>query len=531
MHCALQESGIQYTVVAAVDINTTANHIYHCNFPQTSLISCGIEKLTIEQMKKWRVDMILMSPPCQPFTRVGKKRDVDDIRAKSFLHVLQLVTKLDVKPRYILVENVKGFEQSQARQNLINTLQSCAYVFQEFLFTPLQFGIPNSRLRYYLVAKLSPLMFSFPLSQEIQTDLPVPSSSAEWLVHQDKGAQRSHYSSSNSARSQVQDTNICEKHKHSGSSSKSPEKTTVQSYMQSVDSTSSSARDIFVDDVTLCKTTDQPGCFCQDKNISCDTSCSQVATVDIANNATQSKEVCCSTKNYQVECDNLHQSDKVCCTTRNYSVKPSDSDLMVQNPSVISQKCNDISLCSEKHPNTNSHSCHCCGECSICSGVPDVKTYEDVKSEYENCGENLRLCGDGDHQQFSDCHKLEVFMEQLPREDLDKYVLGDKELKMFVIMDIVHSGLRRSSCFTRRYGHYMDGAGPIVQMSTDIQAINTASELKSRAVDSQNRQCWGEHELKIIRDLKLRYFTPREIANLLCFSPHFDLRRLYQHMQ
>jgi tRNA (cytosine38-C5)-methyltransferase len=33
------------------------------------------------------------------------------------------------------------------------------YVVAEFLLTPLQFGVPNSRLRYYLLAKLSPLRF------------------------------------------------------------------------------------------------------------------------------------------------------------------------------------------------------------------------------------------------------------------------------------------------------------------------------------------------------------------------------------
>ena len=39
--------------------------------------------------------------------------------------------------------------------------------FQEFLLTPLQFGIPNSRLRYYLIAKRSPLKFSFDRKSEV----------------------------------------------------------------------------------------------------------------------------------------------------------------------------------------------------------------------------------------------------------------------------------------------------------------------------------------------------------------------------
>ena len=54
---------------------------------------------------------------------------------------------------YILVENVKGFEDSTTRDVFIETLQKCDYIYQEFLLTPLQFSIPNSRLRYYCIAK------------------------------------------------------------------------------------------------------------------------------------------------------------------------------------------------------------------------------------------------------------------------------------------------------------------------------------------------------------------------------------------
>lgn len=46
------------------------------------------------------------------------------------------------------------------RRRLVDTLQRLGYVVAEFLLTPVQFGIPNSRLRYYLLAKLSPLHFS-----------------------------------------------------------------------------------------------------------------------------------------------------------------------------------------------------------------------------------------------------------------------------------------------------------------------------------------------------------------------------------
>jgi len=42
---------------------------------------------------------------------------------------------------------------------LVNTLQRLGYVIAEFLLSPVQFGVPNSRLRYYLLAKVPPLRF------------------------------------------------------------------------------------------------------------------------------------------------------------------------------------------------------------------------------------------------------------------------------------------------------------------------------------------------------------------------------------
>ncbi|KAG1656062.1 tRNA (cytosine-5-)-methyltransferase [Nymphon striatum] len=69
--------------------------------------------------------------------------------------------RLETKPSYIFVENVKGFEDSEARKLLIETLHSCNFHYQEFLISPRNFGIPNSRLRYYLMAKKAEKDFCF----------------------------------------------------------------------------------------------------------------------------------------------------------------------------------------------------------------------------------------------------------------------------------------------------------------------------------------------------------------------------------
>lgn len=64
-------------------------------------------------------------------------------------------------PSYILLENVKGFEESDSRDLLVEALSESGYEFQEMLITPLQIGIPNSRMRYYCLARKTEKVGSF----------------------------------------------------------------------------------------------------------------------------------------------------------------------------------------------------------------------------------------------------------------------------------------------------------------------------------------------------------------------------------
>ncbi|GCB72556.1 tRNA (cytosine(38)-C(5))-methyltransferase isoform X2 [Scyliorhinus torazame] len=172
MHYALKESCIAAEVVAAVDINTVANEVYKHNFPNTYLCAKTIEGMALDDFNKLEFDMILMSPPCQPFTRIGSQKDVLDPRTKSFLYILEILPRLSKTPKYILLENVKGFETSVASDKLIQTLESCRYTYQAFLLSPTLLGVPNSRLRYFLLAKLQPDTFCFQTSHQILKHFP-----------------------------------------------------------------------------------------------------------------------------------------------------------------------------------------------------------------------------------------------------------------------------------------------------------------------------------------------------------------------
>lgn len=108
--------------------------------------------MSAKEINKLRPDVIMMSPPCQPFTRVGLKLDVEDSRCSSFLHLLDILPHLETVS-FILMENVVGFETSEMRNAFTKALKNCDFYFREFILSPESIKIPNSRSRYYLLAK------------------------------------------------------------------------------------------------------------------------------------------------------------------------------------------------------------------------------------------------------------------------------------------------------------------------------------------------------------------------------------------
>lgn len=165
-HYSLLRSQVNAEVTGSFDINPTANKIYAHNFPNTAHYNRNICGLTASELDKLEPNIIHMSPPCQPFTRQGLRRDKEDRRTDSFFHLMLTISEMRKPPNYILMENVQGFESSHTRNEFTQTLERVGYSYQEFLLSPVQFGVPNSRLRYYLLAKKKPLSFALKPASE-----------------------------------------------------------------------------------------------------------------------------------------------------------------------------------------------------------------------------------------------------------------------------------------------------------------------------------------------------------------------------
>lgn len=164
------DSRLRGRIVAAMDINTVANDVYTFNHKDTCLMNNNIQKLDIKTLQKLKINTILMSPPCQPHTRVGNKRDVEDRRSDALNHICKLLPMCK-GVEFILMENVKGFEDSQARNVYIDALVKSDFYYRELILCPTQLGIANTRHRYYCVARKSK---DFPfIAEKLWTELPV----------------------------------------------------------------------------------------------------------------------------------------------------------------------------------------------------------------------------------------------------------------------------------------------------------------------------------------------------------------------
>jgi len=154
------------SVVAAYDISPAANAAYALNHGQAS-IARELATIPSGELAAHEADTWLMSPPCQPYCRMGLKKDLQDRRSEA---LVRLLPELGRPPmQRLALENVEGFAGSAAHALLLDRLAREHFHCREFLLCPTRFGIPNQRPRLFLVASRQPLATLAPPSLE-----PVP---------------------------------------------------------------------------------------------------------------------------------------------------------------------------------------------------------------------------------------------------------------------------------------------------------------------------------------------------------------------
>lgn len=102
--------------------------------------------------------------------------------------------------------------------------------------------------------------------------------------------------------------------------------------------------------------------------------------------------------------------------------------------------------------------------------------------------------------------RIEDILEFLPSSsEWDKYALSSEQIRKYIsIIDIVPCDSENSCCFTRGYSRCMERSGSV--LSAKSEKIDLTDELHSNSVSN----------------LRLRFFTPMEVARLMSFPNCFS---------
>jgi DNA (cytosine-5)-methyltransferase 1 len=145
----LEQAGFAHA--ALIDNNAHACATLRLNRPQWNVIEGDVREFKAEEWKG--IDLLSGGLPCPPFSIAGKQLGADDDR-DMFPAMLRIVEV--VKPRAVLIENVRGIYTDRFasfRENINRKLDSLGFDVMWAAFNAVDFGVPQKRLRVFMVAK------------------------------------------------------------------------------------------------------------------------------------------------------------------------------------------------------------------------------------------------------------------------------------------------------------------------------------------------------------------------------------------
>ena len=115
---ALQRVGIPVGVYHASEIDPHAIKVTQANFPNT--IQLGDITKVFYRSFNHHIGLMMGGSPCQGFSFAGKQLNFDDPRSKLFFDFIRI--REELKPKYVLLENVRMAKESQ---DIISKYMGC----------------------------------------------------------------------------------------------------------------------------------------------------------------------------------------------------------------------------------------------------------------------------------------------------------------------------------------------------------------------------------------------------------------------
>ena len=145
---ALKQLGIDYDCVGYSDIDKYANQCFQQNHGGKELGDCT--KINPEDLEDF--DLLTGGFPCQTFSVAGKGMGELDTRGTLFNEIIRIAVVK--KPKYMLLENVKGLTNKRHEQTfnkILSELAKIGYFVHWGLYNTKDYGIPQNRDRVFFI--------------------------------------------------------------------------------------------------------------------------------------------------------------------------------------------------------------------------------------------------------------------------------------------------------------------------------------------------------------------------------------------
>ena len=161
-HLGLEQAG--HTVIGAIENDKYKLAVYTRRFPDTKIWH-DVNKVKTEELPD--ADIYAAGCPCPAFSTAGIGRGFTDPRGKVFFEVFRLAQER--RPRYILIENVKGLLSNNAGNDFARILAKMDEIGYdaEWQVLDTKYFLPQTRERVFLVghARDRPFRQIFPLGE------------------------------------------------------------------------------------------------------------------------------------------------------------------------------------------------------------------------------------------------------------------------------------------------------------------------------------------------------------------------------
>jgi DNA (cytosine-5)-methyltransferase 1 len=147
----LEKAGFSHRLAVELDVNAAAT--LRKNLKSDVVITGDVaDPAVLNPMEHLGVSLLAGGVPCPPFSIAGKQLGADDMR-DLFAWAVELCDVM--KPRALMLENVRGLSMPRFagyRQHVLDRLSDMGYIAEWRLLHASDFGVPQLRPRFVLVA-------------------------------------------------------------------------------------------------------------------------------------------------------------------------------------------------------------------------------------------------------------------------------------------------------------------------------------------------------------------------------------------